>query len=103
MAHSKCPSCAILTYISYVVRAKERGLWQKEREQILAEQREVEAEMATFVAKHEGEINELLQEYWTMRKQAGECGKVDRDASSCGMVEDYMNTMTVKLGLQIKV
>ncbi|CAD6564978.1 MAG: kinetochore-associated Ndc80 complex subunit nuf2 [Tremellales sp. Tagirdzhanova-0007] len=71
----------------YVVRAKERGLWQKEREQILAEQREVEAEMATFVAKHEGEINELLQEYWTMRKQA----------------EDYMNTMTVKLGLQIKV
>ena len=56
----------------YVVRAKERGVWQKEREHLLTEQKELEAEMSAYVAKHEGEINELLHEYWTMRKQAGE-------------------------------
>ena len=74
---------ASLTYISYVLRSKERGLWQKEQQQILAEQKEVEAEMAAFVTKHEGEINELLQEYWTMRKQAGECGMLIEMTSSC--------------------
>lgn len=57
---------------SYVVRAKERGIWQKEREHLLSEQKELEVEIAAFVGKHEGEINELLGEYWTMRKQAGE-------------------------------
>ncbi len=69
---SKSRSDRKLTALRYVVRAKERGVWQKEREHLLAEQKEVEAEMAAFVAKHEGEINELLEEYWTMRKQAGE-------------------------------
>jgi len=37
----------------------------------VAEQKAIEEEMANFVAIHEGEINALLQEYWTMRKQAG--------------------------------
>ena len=58
--------------LRYVVRAKERGVWQKERDRLLAEQKELEGEIAEFVALHESEINELLQEYWTMRKQAGE-------------------------------
>jgi hypothetical protein len=35
------------------------------------------------VAKHEGEINELLQEYWTMRRQAGE------SASACSPQAEY--------------
>jgi kinetochore protein Nuf2 len=56
----------------YLVKAKERGVWQKERDQLLLEQKALEEEMSVFVAKHEGEINELLQEYWTMRRQAGE-------------------------------
>ena len=47
-------------------------MWQKERERLLAEQKELEGEMAAFVSKHEEEINELLREYWMMRKQAGE-------------------------------
>jgi kinetochore protein Nuf2 len=46
-------------------------VWQKEREHLLAEQKALEEEMASFVARHEGEINELLQEYWNMRRQAG--------------------------------
>ncbi|WRT70674.1 uncharacterized protein IL334_007672 [Kwoniella shivajii] len=71
----------------YKVRTKERGVWQKQRDVLLAEQRELENEMANFISTHENEINDLLQEYWTMRRQA----------------EDYMNTMTVKLGLQLKV
>ncbi|KAK8850499.1 hypothetical protein IAR55_004417 [Kwoniella newhampshirensis] len=70
----------------YKVRTKERGVWQKQRDVLIAEQKELEAEMAAFITKHENEINELLAEYWTMRRQA----------------EDYMNTMTVKLGLQLK-
>ncbi|WVR08556.1 hypothetical protein IAU60_005611 [Kwoniella sp. DSM 27419] len=67
----------------YKRRDKERGGWQKKKDVLLAEQKVLENEMASFVATHENEINELLQEYWTMRRQA----------------EDYMNTMTVKLGL----
>ena len=57
----------------YVDRRKERGTWQKQREQLAAEQKAVEEEMDRFIALHEGEINDLLTEYWTMRKQAGEC------------------------------
>ncbi|ORY20756.1 Nuf2 family-domain-containing protein [Naematelia encephala] len=71
----------------YMIKSKERGVWQKERDLLLAEQRELEAEMNAFTTAHEQEIDELLQEYWTMRKQA----------------EDYMNTMTVKLGLKLVV
>ncbi|KAL7422918.1 kinetochore-associated Ndc80 complex subunit nuf2 [Cryptotrichosporon argae] len=70
----------------YVVRSKERNHLQKERDALLAEQKELEAQMDAYVATHEAEINGLLNEYWTMRKQA----------------EDYMNTMTVKLGLSIR-
>nr|ODN96013.1 kinetochore protein Nuf2 [Cryptococcus depauperatus CBS 7855] len=68
----------------YRVRAKERGEWQKQRDELLTQQKEIESEMETYVTKHETEINELLSEYWAMRRQA----------------EDYMNTITVKLGLQ---
>ncbi|OWZ59789.1 hypothetical protein LQV05_000648 [Cryptococcus neoformans] len=71
----------------YKVRARERGEWQKQRDDLLAEQKELESEMAAFVTKHENEINEFLHAYWTMRRQA----------------EDYMNTMTVKLGLQVQL
>ncbi|WVQ85925.1 hypothetical protein IAT38_008093 [Cryptococcus sp. DSM 104549] len=70
----------------YKVRTKERGVWQKQRDVLAAEQKALEGEMAAFVTKHENEINELLQEYWAMRRQA----------------EDYMSTMTFKLGLQLK-
>ncbi|WWC98584.1 hypothetical protein V866_005476 [Kwoniella sp. B9012] len=70
----------------YTVRSKERGVWQKQRDLLLAEQKELENEMSNFIQTHENEINDLLQEYWTMRRQA----------------EDYMNTMSVKLGLQVK-
>ena len=56
----------------YVFQNKERRTWSKERDRLAAEQKAIEEEMAEFVKIHEGEINELLQEYWTMRKQAGE-------------------------------
>ncbi|KIR30828.1 kinetochore protein Nuf2 [Cryptococcus deuterogattii 99/473] len=69
------------------LKAEERGEWQKQRDDLLAEQKELESEMAAFVTKHENEINEFLHAYWTMRRQA----------------EDYMNTMTVKLGLQVQL
>lgn len=55
----------------YKVRARERGEWQKQRDDLLAEQKELESEMAAFVTKHENEINEFLHAYWTMRRQAG--------------------------------
>lgn len=54
-----------------MLQSKERRTWQKERDRLVAEQKAIEEEMANFVAIHEGEINALLQEYWTMRKQAG--------------------------------
>ena len=47
-------------------------MWQRKREVIQSQQKELEAEMAAFVSENEGEINELLGEYWTMRRQAGE-------------------------------
>jgi kinetochore protein Nuf2 len=53
-------------------RSKERSVWQRKREVIQSQQKELEAEMAAFVSENEGEINELLGEYWTMRRQAGE-------------------------------
>lgn len=57
-------------------------MWQKERDQLLLEQKALEEEMSVFVAKHEGEINELLQEYWTMRRQAGESASASPSAST---------------------
>ena len=51
-------------------------MWQKEKDHIMAQIKELEDEMASFTATHEGEINNLLQEYWTMRKQAGEAWEV---------------------------
>ncbi|OCF43622.1 kinetochore protein Nuf2 [Kwoniella heveanensis CBS 569] len=70
----------------YKVRSKERGEWQKQRDVLLAEQKELESEMAAFLAAHDEEINGMLEEYWNMRRQA----------------EEYMNTMTHRLGLQLR-
>ncbi|KAL1410055.1 kinetochore-associated Ndc80 complex subunit nuf2 [Vanrija albida] len=70
----------------YVVKSKDRNKSQKERDELLREQKVLEAEMAAFINESETNLNDLLQEYWAMRKQA----------------EDYMNTMTVKLGLVMK-
>ena len=83
----------------YVKRKKEKGVWQKEKDHIMAQIKELEDEMASFTATHEGEINNLLQEYWTMRKQAGEAWEVSCFRKHTDDIEDYMNTMTVKLGL----
>lgn len=47
----------------------------------MAEKKAVEEEMEEFVKLHEGEINALLIEYWTMRKQAGELARVDKARS----------------------
>jgi hypothetical protein len=55
----------------YVIRSKERGVYTKEREILIKEQSHLEAEMAAYIAQNEGEINELLQEYWVMRNKAG--------------------------------
>ncbi|WVQ95615.1 hypothetical protein IAU59_002713 [Kwoniella sp. CBS 9459] len=71
----------------YKVRTKERGEWQKQRDVLIAEQKELESEMTAFITTHDNEINGMLEEYWNMRRQA----------------EEYMNTMTVKLGLRLRV
>ncbi|TYJ51731.1 hypothetical protein B9479_007683 [Cryptococcus floricola] len=70
----------------YMKRTKERHEWQSKRDTLLAQQKKLESEMNAYITKHENEINELLQEYWSMRRQA----------------EDYMNMMTVKLGLRLE-
>lgn len=57
----------------------------KERERILAEQKAVTAEMDAFVEENERELNELLTLYNEMLREA----------------EDYMSTMSVKLGLGV--
>lgn len=56
----------------YVVRAKERGVFQREKDKLLAEQKLLEQEILDFTNQHEAELNDLLQEYWMTRKQAGE-------------------------------
>lgn len=57
---------------SYVVKSKDRNKSQKERDELLREQKVLEAEMAAFINESETNLNDLLQEYWAMRKQAGE-------------------------------
>ncbi|KAK4686708.1 kinetochore protein Nuf2, partial [Tremellales sp. Uapishka_1] len=71
----------------YKERCKQRSIHQKELDVLVAEQKELEGEMAAFVGKNESAINDLLKEYWGMRRQA----------------EDYMNTITHKLGLDLEV
>jgi kinetochore protein Nuf2 len=56
----------------YLVRKVERTQWEKVREQLQTEMEQLEAEERAWIAKNEGELNEMLAEYWTMRKQAGE-------------------------------
>jgi len=86
----------------YVHEATARKVWQRERDQLLAEKKAIEDEMADFVAHHEAEINAMLQEYWTMRKQAGESLGPKHVAKTLMASEDYMNTVTVKLGLELR-
>ena len=43
-----------------MIRAKERGTLQKERDVYIQEQKALEAEMATFVSKNEQEINDFV-------------------------------------------
>lgn len=56
----------------YVVKRKERGQWEQQKVQLDLEFKELEAAEAAWVSKHEDELNEMLAEYWTMRKQAGQ-------------------------------
>jgi kinetochore protein Nuf2 len=60
----------------YLAASRERGVWAKQREHLETEQRELEEEMKAFVARHEAELQEVMNEYWTMRRQAGEWGCV---------------------------
>ncbi|RXK41686.1 hypothetical protein M231_00921 [Tremella mesenterica] len=69
----------------YVKLKKVKSVWQREKDNLMSQIKELEDEMGAFISKNEREIDDLLQDYWTTRKQA----------------EDYMNTMTVKLGLVI--
>jgi len=85
----------------YVHEATARKVWQRERDQLLAEKKAIEDEMEDFVAHHEAEINAMLQEYWTMRKQAGEPRFIPI-GTTLTRAEDYMNTVTVKLGLELR-
>jgi hypothetical protein len=39
----------------------------------MSEKAGLDKEIEDFVALHDGELNELLQEYWVVRKSAGEC------------------------------
>lgn len=55
----------------YLVKKVERTQWEKVREQLQSELEQLEGEERAWIAKHEGELNEMLAEYWTMRKQAG--------------------------------
>lgn len=55
------------------MRSKERQGLNKERERILADHKAVTAEMDAFVEENEHELNELLAQYWTLRKEAGKC------------------------------
>lgn len=55
----------------YVERRKERNQWDKQKEALQSELNELLAEEKAWITKHEGELNEMLEEYWTMRKQTG--------------------------------
>lgn len=60
----------------YSARAKERTGWQKEKDKLHAQLKEVEAEIQAFTQEHEAEINTLMDEYMLLRQQAS---KYDRD------------------------
>ena len=56
----------------YVTQKKERAVWEKRIQGLKDEQAALDQEEAAFIARHEEEINELLNHYWSMRRQAGE-------------------------------
>jgi hypothetical protein len=85
----------------YVSKTKDRNLWIKKRDHLKAQQAALEAEMAAFVAKHEAELNALVQEYAAVRNSTGTSFShwgVDTDG-----VEEYMDTIAAKLDLDLDV
>jgi kinetochore protein Nuf2 len=55
-----------------VTKTKDRNVWQKKKDHLAAEQARLEAEIEDYISTHEAELNELLEEYATIRQQAGE-------------------------------
>jgi kinetochore protein Nuf2 len=55
----------------YDALSKQRTVVQRERDLLMNEQKELEDEMEAFVKVHEDEVNALMEEYWTLRGQAG--------------------------------
>lgn len=55
----------------YDALSKQRTVVMRERDVLVNEQKEIEAEMDAFVKAHEEELNALMEEYWTLRGQAG--------------------------------
>lgn len=58
----------------YVTKSKERTVWQRKRDQLLTEQKQLEQETEEFLAKHDAELNGLLAEYSKIRHDAGKSG-----------------------------
>ena len=85
----------------YVSKTKDRKVWIKKRDHLKAQQAELEAQMTDFIAKHEAELNALLQEYVAVRNQTG-MFPFDREGWEL-MIDDYMNTLAAKLDLNLDV
>lgn len=74
----------------YLAASKERGAWAKQRVELENQQRALEDDMKAFVARYQAELDELMEEYWTMRGQAGElryvlCAVCDVRCAMCGV------------------
>ena len=85
----------------YVSKTKDRNLWIKKRDHLKSQQAALEAEMAAFVAKHEAELNALVQEYAAVRNSTGTSFRhwgFDADGT-----EEYMDTIAAKLDLDLDV
>jgi len=90
-----------MTDVRYVSKTKDRKVWIKKRDHLKAQQAELEAQMTDFIAKHEAELNALLQEYVAVRNQTG-MFPFDREGWEL-MIDDYMNTLAAKLDLNLDV
>jgi hypothetical protein len=101
--NSTCPPFLSNSWLTdrYVSKTKDRNLWIKKRDHLKAQQAALEAEMAAFVAKHEAELNALVQEYAAVRNSTGTSSshwEVDADGT-----EEYMDTIAAKLDLDLDV
>jgi hypothetical protein len=56
----------------YVEKSKDRQAQGKLKERIVQEQRAIEAERTAFLQESDETLNELLTQYWQLRKEAGE-------------------------------